>query len=84
MKPSRLLVGLAASTIVVVGLAAPASSAAQNQTSGTSRLAEVGSAQKDSVRQDRVADALAAKLGKAGAGVYYQGGKLHAAVTTAK
>ncbi|GLY17831.1 S1 family peptidase [Kineosporia rhizophila] len=86
MKPSRLLAGtsvaLATSAMVVVSLAAPASSATQKETSGTSRLAPVSVAQQASVSQDKAADALLAKLGKASAGVYYEGGKLKAAVTT--
>ncbi|GAB3239091.1 S1 family peptidase [Kineosporia babensis] len=86
MKPSRLLVGtcvaLATSSLALVGLAGPASSAVADETSGTTAKAEVSAAQQASVGQDKAADALAAQLGKAGAGVFYEGGKLKAAVTT--
>ena len=85
MKPRRLLVGLAGSTLVAVALAAPGSSAgaaAQTAASQSQNLVAVSAAQKASVQQDKVADALAKKLGKASAGVYYKSGKLSAAVTT--
>lgn len=87
MKSSRLFVGLTTSALVVVGLVAPASTASAKGVvalapSASAQVAEVSSAQKAAVGQDRVADALVAKLGSASAGVYYEGDQLVAAVTT--
>ncbi|GLY28073.1 S1 family peptidase [Kineosporia sp. NBRC 101731] len=85
MKPSRLLVGLATSSVVAVCLAAPAASAGAAvgvSATPTNQLVAVTAAQKESVKQDKAADALAKKLGKESAGVYYEGSTLKAAVTT--
>jgi streptogrisin D len=85
VTPRRLLAGLAGTTLVAVALAVPASTAGaakQSTTDQAQNLRAVSAAQQASVQQDKAADALVKKLGKASAGVYYASGKLSASVTT--
>ncbi len=85
MTPRRLLAGLAGTTLIAVALAVPASTAGaakQSSADQSQNLIAVSAAQKASVQQDKAADALVKKLGKASAGVYYDSNRLSAAVTT--